>query len=247
MTLVSRRLRLLVASVVLSSIALPSFADEAPPKKWKDTAEGSFVNTNGNSKATTTSAKDLFTYHFDAATKLEIEGGALGARSQGQVTTEQYYAGEKAEQKVDDRNYLYERLRWDKNRFAGVANRYDFSLGGGRDIWKTKTDLWSAEGGPGYVNEERTHDKRRSYASARAYTRYAHDFSPTAKFSQDAEWLQSLADKRDNRISTETDLVTTLTTRFSVKTSFVWKHVSQPPPNTIKDDTVTAVALIANF
>ncbi len=241
------RLRVLSACAVLAALSAPAFADDAPAKKWKDTAEGSFVNTNGNSKATTTSAKDLFTYQFQPETKLEVEGGALGARSQGQVTTEQYYAGEKTQRKVDDRNYLFERFRWDKNRFAGVANRYDASLGGGRDLWKTPTDLWSAEGGPGYVNEERTHDKRRSFASARAYTKYAHDFTPTAKFSQDAEWLQSLADKRDNRLSAETDLVTTLTTRFSVKTSFVWKHVSQPPPNTIKDDTVTAVALIANF
>lgn len=53
--------------------------------------------------------------------------------------------------------------------------------------------------------------------------------------------------QRDNRLATETALNTQLTSRFSLKTSFVWKHVGQPPPNAVKDDTITAVALIANF
>ena len=59
--------------------------------------------------------------------------------------------------------------------------------------------------------------------------------------------MQSLKDHRDNRLATETAVNTQLTSVFSLKTSFVWKHVGQPPPNAVKDDTLTSVALIANF
>jgi putative salt-induced outer membrane protein YdiY len=48
-------------------------------------------------------------------------------------------------------------------------------------------------------------------------------------------------------MKTETALTTALTSVFSIKNSFIWKHVSQPPPNAVKDDTIVAVALIANF
>lgn len=240
-------MKTLLAAALLAASVAPAAAADAPAKKWKDSAEASFVNANGNSKTTTTAAKNDFTYDLDALTKFEFELGALGARSQGQVTAEQYYAGERLQRKVDDRDYAFERYRWDKNRFAGIAHRHDFSVGAGRELWKSAADLWTAEGGPGYVVEERLREKRRSYGAARLYTKYAHDFSATAKFSQDAEYVQSLKDKRDNRLATETALNTQLTTVFSLKTSFVWKHVGQPPPNAVKDDTTTSVALIANF
>lgn len=227
--------------------AAPALAVEAPAKKWTDAAELSFVNANGNVKAQTTSAKNAFAYAFTAQTKLEIEGGGLGSRSEGQVTAEQYYALEKVTRKLDDRNYLYERYRWDRNRFAGVAHRHDFSAGAGRELWKTSKDLWIGEAAPGYLNEERILEKRKTYASVRAYTKYTRDITATAKFTQDAEYVQSLKDKRDKRINTETALTAAITSVFSVKNSFVWRHDSRPPDGKRKDDTILSVALIASF
>lgn len=241
---------LLLPLAALSVFAAASAAEDAPAapyKKWKDSAEVSFVNANGNSRTQTTSAKNNLSYDFNPRTKLEGEAGGLGARSQGQVTAEQYFAGEKTQTKFDEHDYVFEKYRWDKNRFAGVANRHEFSVGVGRELWKNASNLLTGELAPGYLNEERLNDKRRSNATVRAYSKYVHDFAPTSKFSQDVEYLQSLADKRDSRINTETALISTLTSRFSVKTSFVWKRSNQPPAGTRKDDEITSFALIANF
>jgi putative salt-induced outer membrane protein YdiY len=227
--------------------AVSTAAAPAPVKKWKDSAEGSFVNTNGNSKTSTTAGKDNFSYDFTKRDRLEIEGGGLGARSQSQVTAEQYYAGEKTQRRFDDADYLFEKYRWDKNRFAGVVSRQEFSLGVGRPLWKTKTNLLTFEAAPGYLNEVRTGSSRISAATSRAYSKYAHDFTATSKFSQDIEYIQNLDDKRDSRINTETDLVTELSTHFAVKTSFNWKRSTRPPPGFAKDDEITSFALIANF
>lgn len=239
----------LAAAALLS--AAPALAAgapaAAPTKKWKDSAQASFVNANGNSKATTTSAKDDFSYAFDALTSVGLEAGALGSRSLGQVTAEQYYAQEKLQRKWDERDYVFENYRWDKNRFEKLAARHAFSVGAGRELWKTPKNEWVGELGPGYVIEDRIGETQRTYASTRAYTKFVHDFSATARFSQDADFQQSLKDSRDNLLRTETALTTTLTSIFSLKTSFDWKHVGQPPPGAVKDDTLTSVALIANF
>jgi putative salt-induced outer membrane protein YdiY len=218
-----------------------------PPKKWKDAGEASYVSTNGNTRTTTTAAKDTFTYDFDKFTQLVIEGGALGARSAGATTAEQYYAGEKAEQKIGDNDYLFERFRWDRNVFAGIAAMNSATLGAGRTFWNTKSNVFNAEAGPGFVNEERVGENHQDYASARAYAKYQHVFNPTASFSQDAEYLQNLQTSNDLHFNTVTALTTTLTSVFSIKTSFTWKHWTAPPPGFIKDDTTTGVALIANF
>lgn len=240
-----------LALAALAALFIPGLvrADDAaaPAKKWKDSAEISYVNTNGNSKTSTTAGKDNFSYDFDAFTRLELEGGGLGSRSQNQITAEQYYAGEKGQRKYDDRDYGFEKYRWDKNRFAGVLNRQEVSLGLGRELWKTKADLLTGEAAPGYLNEERAAAKRRSVGTSRLYSKYTHDFTATSKFSQDVEYLQSLADKRDSRINTATELTTALSAHFSVKTSFLWKRSTQPPPGVAKDDEITSFALIANF
>lgn len=225
-------------------LAAPAAAADKP---WKNAVELSFVSANGNSKTQTTSAKDAFSYDFDKLTKLEAEAGGLGARSEGKVTAEQYFALEKVSRKIDDRNYLFEKYRWDRNQFSGILHRHDFSAGAGREMWKTPKDLWIGELAPGYVNEERYQDKRRSYASARGYTKYERELSATAKLSQDLEYVVSLKDTRDSRTNTETALTAALTTSLSVKNSFVWKHDSRPPAGKRKDDTLLSVALIASF
>lgn len=245
--LLRRACAAVLAAPFLLAAARANDAAPAPSKKWKDSAEASFVNANGNSRTTTTAGKDVFSYDFDARTRLEVEGGGLGARSRGQVTAEQYYAGEKTQRRFDDHDYLFERYRWDENRFAGILSRHDFSLGLGRELWKTKTDLLIVEAAPGYLNEERAGEKRRSVATGRLYAKYAHDFTATSKFSQDAEYLQDASDKRGSRINTETGLTTALSAHFSVKTSFVWKRNNQPPPGASKDDELTSFALIANY
>jgi putative salt-induced outer membrane protein YdiY len=230
-----------------ASLALLLLAAPAAAKPWKNAVELSFVSANGNSKTQTTSAKDSFAYDFDALTKLELEGGGLGARADGRVTAEQYYALEKLSRKVSDRNYVFEKYRWDRNLFAGILHRHDFSVGAGRELWKTPKDLLIGELAPGYLNEERRGDKRLSFASARAYAKYERQLSATAKFSQDAEYVLSLADARDARMNAETALVAALTTSLSVKNSFAWRHMSRPPAGKRKDDTVLSVALIASF
>jgi putative salt-induced outer membrane protein YdiY len=240
----------ILSAILLLAAASSAFADDAavaPPKKWKDDAEVSFLNTNGNTKTQTTAAKDSFSYDFNTLDRLELDGGGLGARSQGQVTAEQYFAGEKFQRKYDDRDYVFQKYRWNKNRFAGIADLQEITVGVGRDIWKTMDDLLTGELSPGYLNEERVGDTRVSAATSRVYSKYEHVFTATSKFSQDVEYIQNLQDKRDSRINTMTALTTALSAHFSVKTSFVWKRSTLPPAGRSKDDEITQFALIASF
>src|SRR5690242_8586587 len=81
-----------VVSLCLATVSL--WAEDAPAKPWKNAAEVSVVSTNGNSKATTTSAKDTFNYQWSKAA-LELIAGGLGSRDGDGVTAEQYNASEK--------------------------------------------------------------------------------------------------------------------------------------------------------
>lgn len=233
--------------ISLAAALLVAAALSASAKDWKNSAEFSVISTNGNTKTQSISGRDAFTYDFTDKTKGELEAGGHGARNEGRVMAEQYFAMEKVSYKLSDRNYLFERYRWDRDVFAGFEHRHSLSAGAGRELWKTDKDLLIAEAAPGFVAEDRVRDLYRSYASARLYAKYTRDISESTKFSQDAEHTQSLARADDSWTNTETALTAALTSVLSVKNSFIWRHLSRPSPGKRKDDTVVSIALIASF
>lgn len=237
-------MRAALASLLLAPVLCR--AADAPKKPWKDTAEASLVSTNGNSKATTTAAKNLFIYAWTQA-HLELEGGALGAKSKGEVTSERYNASEKVAWDWSKRDYLFERFGWDKNRFAGYRNRYDSSVGAGREFLGLERHKLIGEAGFGYISEERITEKAKKFGTARAYSKYELKLSDTANFSQSGEYIHDLEESKNYRLNTETALTAAINSLFSIKASYVWNRVGKPAAGFSRDDTTTAVALIASF
>ncbi len=127
-------------------------------------------------------------------TGLELVGGALGARSNNTVTAGNYNASEKIVWKLVGNTYTYERFAWDKDRFAGIGNHYDESVGLGQLWLDLPKDKLNTELGGGYVNEERTVAPRNDYASGRAYAKYAHKIGELSSFTQDGEYIHNFKD-----------------------------------------------------
>ncbi len=219
---------------------------QEPEKKWKNSTEASFVNTNGNSKTTNTSIKNTFGYQW-SKTALEIIGGGLGASSGDGTTAEQYFGNEKFTYNLTERNYLYEKIGWDKNRFAGIENRWDGSAGVGRNLIMAPKDTLKGEIGAGYITEERTDAPRNEFVSGRAYTKYIHKISTTSEVSQDVEYLHNFEDSEDYRLNTETALTAAVSTHVSLKTSFIWNRVAKPAPGIGQDDTKVFAGLLVSY
>jgi putative salt-induced outer membrane protein len=227
-------------------IALPARADEPPKKPWSNSAEVSILSTNGNSKTNTMKAAELFREEW-AKALLELQGNALGSSDHGHATAEQYDAGEKVGFKFSERDYVFEKFAWDKNRFAGIRNRTNTSAGYGRKVIDSTSDKLNAELGAGYINEKHTDQSQKNFATGRAYLLFEHALSETARFTQDAEYLPRLDDPSDFRLNTKTALTASLTTHLALKASFDWKRQNRPPVGFDRDDTTTGVALVVNY
>ena len=229
--------------VILVAWIAGARAEEAPAKKWSEKAQVSYLSTNGNTKSTTLGATNEFEYKWTRL-GLDVNGGGLGSESQKAVTAEQYFANEKLSVKLSNRNYTFERVGWDKNRFAGISNRIDSSLGLGRELVKTKRNGLIVEFGGGYANEQRVKSERASFLSGRAYGKYVFTISPTSAFSQDAEYLHNFEHPKGYRLNAETALVSAMSTHMSLKVSYVIKDENQPAPGFGKNDTLTSAAII---
>ncbi len=235
-----------IITLVLISFAASARAQDAAPKKWKDAAELSYVQTSGNSKTSTTAGKNLFNYDWEKAA-LELVAGGLGTKSKNTVTAEQYNASEKVSWKFSGRNYTFEKAALDKNRFAGILSRYDLGLGLGRTLIDRADDKMFVEVGGGYIFEDRIHAENQSFGTYRGYGKYIRNLSATANASQDFEYLGNLKDSKGYRMNAETALMASISTHFSLKTSYLWKYSNSPSAGFKKTDTTTGLAIIVNY
>lgn len=235
----------LISAAVILGLAAPLTAQETKP--WKDAAELSYVQTSGNSKTSTLSGKNLFNYDW-GKTALEVAAGGLGTKSRNSVTAEQYNASEKLSFKLTGKNYAFQKTAWDKNRFAGIQDRWDVAFGVGRHLLETAGNNLFAEAGGGYVFEDRMPGgDNQSFGSYRAYAKYIRTLSATANASQDLEYLGNLKESDGYRMNSETALVASISTHFSLKASHVWKFVNSPGAGFKKTDTLNMLAIIVNY
>ena len=234
-------------ALALFCLASPAMAQQAPaPKKWKDAAELSYVQTSGNSKTSTISGKNLYNYDWEKAA-LELNAGGLGAKSGKTVTAEQYNASEKVSWKFSGRNYTFEKAAWDKNRSAGIKDRFDLGLGLGRLLIDRPEDQFFTEAGFGYIFEDRLGSANESFGTYRGYAKYIRNLSATAKASQDLEYIGNMQNSGGYRMNTETALVASISTHFSLKAAYLWKYANSPAAGFRKTDTITSMAIIVNY
>jgi putative salt-induced outer membrane protein len=237
-------------SILLGAVScalLPAlWAADGPTKNWQNEGQVAFLSTRGNSQSRTLGAGDKFNWAKDKDA-FELWADALNVESDNIRTSERYSAGEKGERKLADRNYVFERGLWESNRFAGYSQRYDISLGLGRELIRTKANELIGELGLGYINEQLIGAPRNDFGSGRAYAKYVRNFSPSSKFSQDGEYLHNFDNPNGYRVNAESALTAGLSTHLALKLSYTWKHVHEPPPEFKRDDTTTLVSLLINY
>lgn len=232
---------------IFLAAALPCAAAASDAEKpWKDSAELSYVKTTGNSRNATLSAKNLFNYDW-TRTSLELSASGLGSKSEEGTTAEQYSAQEKVNCNFSKHNYIFERVGWEKNRFANIQDRWSVGVGLGRNLVDTANDKLSLEAGGGYIWEDRITSENEEFGTYRGYIKYWHKLSPTAHASQDAEWLGNMDDSDGYRVNTETALTASINSHMSMKASYIWKLVNKPGAGFRRTDTITGVSLIINY
>lgn len=221
-------------------------APAAPIRPWSDEAQVTFLNTSGNTRAQTYGAANLFTYGWTRLA-LEVAGAALGASSRRVVLAEQYSGVEKVQENLNGRTYVFEKAGWEKNRFAGIADRVDASLGAGRKLIEADAHALIGEAGAGYIDEQRVRAPRVGFVSGRAYLKYAYTLGKASVFTQEAEYLHDFPHPRGYRLKAVTALAAAMSTRLSLKLSFLYGYVNQPVAGFGTTDTLTSAALLVNL
>jgi putative salt-induced outer membrane protein len=235
----------LVAAMTAGAAA----ADEKKPVAvWSDQAELSFVNTTGNTRATTLAGKNVLSHVFSPKLKGSWKLGALYGEEDGRKAAERYETELRADHLLTERNYAYALAGWNRDRFAGIDQRYYGGAGLGRNVLVGPKHFLSAEAGLNGTREEYIDGSSSDFLTGRAFAKYEYAFTAKSRFTQSLEFLYDFSDASHYKGNSETAVVASLADIFSVKAAYTVRYDHKPVPADLKrTDTLMSVALVANF
>jgi putative salt-induced outer membrane protein len=129
----------------------PAVAQDTGP--WSGNVALGFLNSSGNTDDSSTTFNFLVAYVTGAWTHA-LDGRAYGASTNNQTTAEAYQLGWKTTYDIDERNYVFGALDWNKDRFASYVEQTFETLGYGRRVLDNETYKLNVEIGAGFAQQE---------------------------------------------------------------------------------------------
>lgn len=223
--------RPIVRAVAAAALVLPAglAAQEKPaPKPYSFTGDVGYVAVSGNQQLTTFSLGDKATYTRGRFLFTQ-QFNAVYSEAQGTATAEFYRVLARTDYALGGPFTVYGTLTWDRNRFAGIANKYEQQAGLAWKAVANATDNLSIEAGGGLIQQDNLDRSSLSFGSARTAGTWKHQFSARAYFQQYAEYLLNLQNTGDYRLNSESALVAPINSVLSIKLSYLVRYQSLPP------------------
>ncbi len=209
-------------------------------------ADLGFLNTTGNTEVTTVSASEKVT-HTSGLWRFEQLFNAVYGQNAGKENTNLLRAAFGAEYAVRSRISLATGVMYDRNRFAGIAQRTEEYLGLLFRVLNAKSDTLRIETGGSLTQQRGTDGKDNNFPAARGALWYKHAFAPAAFFLQTVESIPNLDITDDWRVNTESAVVAPLSKRIALKGSFVLRYDNLPEVGFKKTDRFLTTGLQLSF
>lgn len=261
-------------------------AADPPQLGWADSAELSYVMTAGNSENSTFGFKNVLTRTWERslltirAEGIRAESTDIVRRAVGtpdsfivlesrtnRLAAERYFLGGQYDRKITDRVYWDVAGAWERNRFAGIENRWVVGAGVGY-VWLDRDDMKFKTDGSltGNRQEDSATGESHSYAGLRASSDFLWKLTASTTYQNHLVLEENLSDTADWRGDMINSLSVAMSKKLALKASLEWQYFNQPanaavalenPLGTLtgevvfeqlrKLDTIFTTLLVVNF
>ena len=232
------KLRTLVIVAALTA-PLSLMAQEEPEGPWSGKATLGYLATSGNTENSTLNSGFEVGYNTGKWAHL-FNAAAINASESEITSAEAYDAGWKSERNLSDKDYLFGRLSWRKDRFGGYDTQISETVGYGRRLVDSDKHKLNAEIGAGARQSELQDGTKLDETIFRGGMYYRWLLSETAEFRQD---LTVEAGDENTYTESVTALSAKLKGNLALVASYTIKNNSDVPVLTEKTDTYTALSL----
>ena len=244
-----RRLPLVVLPLLVATAATAVTAQEAPKKNWGLTADLGLVSTAGNSEVTTVNVKQAFNWHPDGW-GLTQNFSLVYSEESGSTTAELFQGNVRGERRLGTRWWAYAMLTYNRNPFAGVARRFEETVGTLMRPILTERDSLEFDVGLSLA-QQRVPDSGEeiTFGSVRLAAGYRHTFGEKAFIQLFGLALPNLRRASDVRFQGEIAAGAPFTDHFALKASyaFIYDNVPDDPAFEGRLDRFLTVGLQVRF
>jgi putative salt-induced outer membrane protein len=234
------------AAAILAPRATVAQADTA---RMKFTGDIGYVSTSGNTSVTTLNVGDKFTWRTGSGMFTQTAAVIYGKTSGTESANNQLFRA-RYDWPVLPRLAVYAFGGYERNKYGGIASRFDESAGLAYQVIRSATDLLDFEAGVGFVQESRYTTPERnatisnSFPSARSAAMYKHLFTKDAYFQQLVEYLPNLETTSEYRLNSESAVVAPISSHIGLKMSGIIRYNAAPPqPELRKTDRIISAGL----
>ncbi|MEO1246904.1 MAG: DUF481 domain-containing protein [Pseudomonadota bacterium] len=230
----------LIVLAMLPAATLSAAEDEGP---FSGTIKFGFLGTSGNTETSSLNTGATLSY---AKGKWEHEatGSAITSAEDDTTTAEAYEAGWRSRWDMTEKDFLFGRLNWRKDRFGAFDTQFSQTLGYGRRLLTGPVHTLNAEIGAGARQSDDQFGVGSDETILFGGLDYQWQFSETASFQQ----TFALEAGEDNTyIESKSSLSATLVGALSLVASYTVRNNSDVPAGTEKTDTQTAISLEYGF
>jgi putative salt-induced outer membrane protein len=251
MTLTGRMSRLLTISTLAAAILTPSA--HAQDSLKADTVHNftgvvnlGFVNSSGNTNVTTLTIGDELALRHKAWTFKQTLGYVYG-KNDSVETANQLAIGVRGERAFGKRWGVYVGLRYYRDPFAGISQRFGEQTGALYHAIIAPKDLLDFEVGLGLTQERSVAGVNHDFPNGRAALMYKHSWAKKTYFQETAEWLPNLQDSNDYRVNSLTELVAPLSASIAMRLSYAIAYNNVPEPGFKASDRLLTAGIQLSF
>jgi putative salt-induced outer membrane protein len=218
-------------------------AADAPTGPWAGNVRLGYLASTGNSETENSN----FAFGVDYTTGAwshGVTGSAIGASTDDENTAEAYTLGVRSTYDYTERDYLFGRIDWLKDKFSSYDQQLSQTVGYGRRVILQPHQTLNLEIGAGARQSELRDGDEENEAIARLGAKYEYLFNESAQFNFDLG-VQS------GQENTFTEAVAALKTKLvgslAAVVSYTVRNNTDVLDDTEKTDTLTSISLSYSF
>lgn len=230
-----------MSQVHAQQVGSPPAEKQSTP--WSGKVALGYLATSGNTDSSSLNSGFTVAYttgHWAHS----LEASAIKASENDATSAEAYAVGWKSEFNMTDRDFLFGRVNWRKDRFSAYEQQLSESVGYGRRLIDTGVHFLNVELGAGARQADRIDGTAEDDFIVRGGINYQWKFSETASFTQD---ITSESGPENVYTESVSAIKTKLMGALGLVASYTIKNSSVVPPGSKNSDTFTALSLEYRF
>jgi putative salt-induced outer membrane protein len=200
------------------------------------------VSTSGNSRVRTLNVGEQLVVRPEPW-RFTQTFSVVNGYSGGVETVNTLAAGLRADYSVGARFRLYALGQFTRNRFAGIARRFEEAVGLAYGLLAGPVNILDFEAGAGRNQQIGALGPLQQYWVSRLAVRYRFNFTSRALFEQKVEHLADFENLKNMFINTESALVAPISNNVGLKLGYVVHFANQPQSGFKKADTILSAGL----